>query len=72
MFGPGGELRARPLEAVIAVAEALEARPQVVVLGVGVVTTTVLGRALPNTFSSTARRRGGSKCSITSTSAAAS
>jgi hypothetical protein len=38
----------------------------------GVVTTTVPGRAEPNTLCSAAASRGGSRCSMTSTSAAAS
>ena len=54
---PGGELRARPLEAVVGVAE-LPGRQRLPAArctrAFGVVTTTVAGRAEPNTFCSTA------------------
>ena len=69
------ELGARPLEAVVAVAEACPAgRPakRTLYSTFGRGQTTVPGRANSNSTRSKAARRGGSRCSITSTTAAAS
>ena len=71
-LGPGRELGARPLEAVVAVAEAARpaaSRSCTLYSAFGVVTTTVAGpRELEDARARSAARRGGSRCSITSTS----
>jgi len=71
---PVGELRACPFESVVGMPKVAAGRvaKRTLCSAFGVVTTTVVGAAAPNTERSRARSRLGSMCSITSISTAAS